>query len=266
MKYAAPVMGLLLTGFLGVGFAQQAHQDVDRNTTPTDELPTLRRLLALQQQQLGLIQEQIRLTRQRILSISDPIEELAMIEVEVKFIEVVTNEPGEFERLLNLPETGGRISLVLDAARYDGLLARAMSIEGTSVVSRPKVAFRDGGSAEIANLNDVPFHDLDGEVKFVSVGFQGQFKATVLPEAAIALSMDVEVKNLVGGFLITAANGTERTIPEVSGRSTTTQATVGKGQGLVQGWLQSRVDQTYTHVLCFTRPRILTADEISSPF
>lgn len=266
MKHTALVMVLVLTGFLGVGLAQQGTPEVKQVSSASEELANLRRLLALQQQQLELIQEQLRLTRQRILSISDPMEDLAMIEVEVKFIEVETNEPGAFERLLGLPESGGEINLVLDAAKFDELLARAMGIEGTTVVSRPKVAFRDGGSTEIANITSIPFYGVGGDVKFTSVGFEGQFKATVLPEKAIALSMDVEVKTLVGQSLFTAADGIERAIPEVTGRSKTSHATVGEDQGVVQGWLQARVDQTYRHVLCFTRPRILTAEEIESPF
>jgi len=261
-KYAVMAMVLVLTGSVGVGLTQQAVPPVEQGSAPTDELANLQRLLELQEQQLDLIQEQIRLTRQRILSIADPGPALAMIEVEATIIEIVTNEPGEFERLLGLPESGGGLDLVLDGAGYERLLAKAKTVEGATILTSPKVAFRDGATAQIANTNDVPFHGPDGEVKFASIGFEGQFQSTVAAANAIDLRMDVEVTSLVDQMMVTAADGTERAIPMVTGRSNSTQVTVEKGKGVVQGWLQVLADQKYTHVLCFVRPRILTPGEM----
>ena len=52
----------------------------------------------------------------------------------------------------------------------------------------------------------------------------------------------------------------------MAGRSATLHATLEKGQGVVRGWLEAQAGQTYRSVLYFARPRILTPEEMKSPF
>jgi hypothetical protein len=259
-------VALALAGSIGVGLAQRGAPRVERASAPGDEVQNLVRLLALQEQQLELIQQQIHLTEGRIQSLSGPGPELAAIEVEVRIIEIVTDEPVELERLIGLPDSGGGFNVVLDGARYEEVFARAKSADGASVVLRPKVAVRDGGEAEIANLTSVPFFALGGDIEFASIGFQGRFQPTVVSAETLVMRMELEVTEQVGQSTVAAPDGGSRKIPMIAGRSARMHATLEKGQGVVQGWATTHTGQTYRRLLSFARPRILTAEETKGPF
>jgi hypothetical protein len=226
----------------------------------------LRRLLALQEQQMDLIQQQIQLTESRIHSISHPVSELAMVEVEMHVVEIVSDEPAVLEKLLGVPNPGSEFGVVLDGTKYDELLNKAKGVDGASVLSRPKVAVRDGGEAEIANLTSVPYFALDGDVEFASIGFRGRFQPTVVSEGTLVLRTEIEVTEQVGQSTVTAPDGSSRKMLMTAGRSVTMHAMLEKGQGVVRGWAEAQTGQTYRSVLYFARPRILTPEEMKGPF
>jgi hypothetical protein len=265
-RNAVIAVALALAGSIGIGLAQRGAPHAEQASAPTDEVQNLHRLLALQEQQLDLIQQQIQLTKGRIQSISDAGPELAMVEVEVQIIEIVTDEPVEFERLLGLPDPGSGFNLVLDEAKYEELFAKAKNVEGASVVTRPKVAVRNGGQAQIANLTSVPYFALDDDVEFASIGFQGRFQPTVVSEETLTMRMELEVTELVGKSTVTAPDGGLRAIPMIAGRSAIMHATLEKGQGVVRGWAEAHTGQAHKSVLYFARPRILTPEEMKGPF
>ncbi len=193
--------------------------------------------------------------------------ERAQIEVEAQIIEIVTKEDGEFERLLSLPEQGGSFPLVLDGEEYETLLSKATDAAGASVVSRPKIAVRDGARGEVVNLTTVPFFGTDGQVAHYTVGFEFSFRPRVLSAQTLALTMDMEWSKRVGQSIVTTPDGTEVPIPEISQRRERTRVSVEKGQGVVLGGLVvmrgpgEDAEPEYTHVLYFARPRVLPAGE-----
>lgn len=265
-RFAVIAVTLSLACSIGVGLAQRSAPHDGQVTAPTDEVEHLRRLLALQEQQLDLTQQQIQLTEGRIRSISNPGRSLAMVEVEMQVVEIVSDEPAVLQELLGVPNPGSEFGVVLDGTKYDELMNMAKSVNGASVVTRPKVAVRAGGEAEIANITSVPFFTLDGDIEFASVGFRGRFQPTVVSEGTLVLRMELEETELVGQSTVAAPDGSTRKMPTVAGRSATMHATLEKSQGVVRSWTEAQTGQTYRSVLYFARPRILTPEEMKGPF
>ena len=265
-RFAVIAVALTLAGSIGIGLAQRGAPQIEQEGAPTEEGQNLLRLLALQQQQLDLVQQQIELTRGRMQSISNPGPEPAMVEVELQVIELVTDEPVDFDRLLALPDLGRGLHVVLDGAAFEELFARAKSLDGASVVSRPKVAVRDGGHAEIANISSVPFFTLDADIEFASIGFQGRFQPTVVSDETLVMRLELETTAMLGQSVVAAPDGTPRKMPMIAGRSATMHATLEKGQGLVRAFTEVDTGPTCRSALYFVRPRILTPEEAKGPF
>jgi Bacterial type II and III secretion system protein len=85
-------IAVVLVGVLGVGLAQGRIPQDGGETAARDELQDLRRLLYLQEQQLDLVQQQIQLTKRRIQALTEGEKEPARIEIEVRVVEVVTQD------------------------------------------------------------------------------------------------------------------------------------------------------------------------------
>ena len=148
------------------------------------------------------------------------------------------------------------IGAVFDGVQYNAMLQAVAAYESVSIISRPKVAVRDGARAEIVNLTKIPFFNVQQinaaggfttTIDYQEVGVQMYIIPHVIGEDTIGLNIDIEVSQQTGTGLILVQDvepmggGTTNivTIPEISLRSAKTIVRLEPGQAVILGGLIS---------------------------
>lgn len=249
------------------------------------------------------------------------------IEVEAKIVEVTTTNSfalgvGQVDpatpivdlggdALLNsfgysFPVAGGAVATlgaIQDGANFAATIEALAKYENVSIMSRPKVAVREGGRARIVNTTEIPFFNITGisstsgqfgaSLTFKEVGVQLYVVPRVVGTETIALNIDVEVSQQ-SGTAVTFVTGDNEEIsnPVLSKRAASTIVYLEPGQAVILGGLitERMVDtedkipllgdipilghlfkrtvqiKETTNVLFFIRPRILQGADVNREF
>ncbi len=197
--------------------------------------------------------------------------------------------------LLNL---GG----VQDGLAFNATLQALQTYENVSIISRPKIAVREGGRAEIVNTFKLPNYSVNqinaagqaqAALTYEEVGIKLYVVPRVVGTQSVALNIDIEASQQSGSSTsFVLQNGQAISNPIISRRGAKTVVYLEPGQAVILGGLISertvdvenkvpilgsipilgflfkstfkRTEQT--NVLFFIRPRILQGSDLNREF
>ena len=208
----------------------------------------------------------------------------------------------------SLPNTSGALNSLLavgavqDGLQFNAVLQALATYENVSIISRPKIAVREGGRASIVNTLRIPNLNVTGispdgkygaSVTYEEVGIKLYIVPRVVGTQTVALNIDIEASAQSGNAVVFAVQGGPSiTNPIISRRAATTVVYLDPGQAVILGGLISErtVDQEnkvpllgdlpllgylfkssfkrkeQTNVLFFIRPRILQGSDLNREF
>jgi general secretion pathway protein D len=175
--------------------------------------------------------------------------------------------------------------------------------DNVSIISRPKIAVREGGRADISNTSKIPYLSITGinnaggfagaSVAYQEVGVKLYVVPRVVGTQTVALNIDVEQSQISGSeTVLLAAADQPVNVPVISQRSARTVVYLQPGQAVILGGLiTERTVETerkvpllgdiplirhlfrsqftrkeQTNVLFFIRPRILQGSDLNRQF
>jgi len=209
-----------------------------------------------------------------------------------------------------LPNTSGAINSLLtlggvqDGVKFNAVLQALASFENVSIISRPKIAVREGGRASIVNTLKIPNLNVTGistdgkygaSVVYEEVGIKLYIVPRVVGTQTVALNIDIESSAQSGSavvFNVSGTNASSVSNPIISRRAATTVVYLEPGQAVILGGLISErsIDsenkvpllgdipllghlfksnykrKEQTNVLFFIRPRILQGSDMNREF
>lgn len=195
------------------------------------------------------------------------------------------------------------VGAVQDGTAINAVLEALALFENVSIISRPTIAVREGGRAEIVTVNRLPFLNVTGvnansqpnlSLTYEEVGVKLYVVPRVVGTETVALNIDVEASQQAGSSVIFAGSAEANAItsPIISRRSARTTVYLEPGQAVILGGLitERMVEQedkvpilgdipllgylfrsTFTskenaNVLFFIRPRILEGTDLNREF
>jgi len=248
------------------------------------------------------------------------------IEIEAKIVEITTSDSLDYgvrglddgTPILSLPQQTlvdeidfsfpavDGSSLFTLGAVHDGLIFNAVleavaGFENVSIISRPKVAVREGARAEIVNNTQIPYFKIGGinntggfnaSLEFVDVGVQMYVIPRVVGTDTVVLNIDIEASQDTGTAVTFRSGGEEISNPVIAVRKAKTIVRLEPGQAVILGGLiaertvererkipvvgdipivgnlfKSRfAAKEQSNVLFFIRPRILEGSDLNRPF
>lgn len=211
------------------------------------------------------------------------------IEIEAKIVEVTTNDTLDIgvkpidattpifgfpdhtfvkSFSYSLPNTAGAINSLLtlggvqDGLAFNAALQALASFENVSIISRPKIAVREGGRAAIVNTLKIPNLNITGisadgkyaaGVVYEEVGIKLYIVPRVVGTQTVALNIDIEASAQSGNAVVfnvsgtggSGANASSVSNPIISRRAATTVVYLEPGQAVILGGLISErsIDQ-----------------------
>lgn len=147
-----------------------------------------------------------------------------------------------------------QLSTVQDGLSFNLLLQMLQTYENVSIISRPKIAVREGGIAKIINTIKLPSLNVTGiaadgransVVSYEEVGIKLYVVPRVVGTQTVALNIDVEASQQSGSVVIystTASSSTPAQIisnPIISRRAAQTVVYLEPGQAVILGGLVS---------------------------
>jgi type II secretory pathway component GspD/PulD (secretin) len=193
------------------------------------------------------------------------------------------------------------IGTIQDGVAIDAVLEAIQTWENVTITTRPKIAVREGGVAEVINSSEVPFFNFTGfnsstgnfnaQLTFKQVGVQLYASPRVLGTDTLALNLYIEASEQVGTAIsFFDADGNEVRSPLIARRQARTVVYLEPGQAVVIGGLETvrevnqerkvpilgdipllgilfrseRKRKERTNVLFFIRPRILQGTDFMS--
>lgn len=192
---------------------------------------------------------------------------------------------------------------VQDAVTFNAALEALAINDNVSIISRPKIAVREGGRADISNTSKIPYLSITGinnaggfagaSVAYQEVGVKLYVVPRVVGTQTVALNIDVEQSQISGSeTVLLAAADQPVNVPVISQRSARTVVYLQPGQAVILGGLiTERTVETerkvpllgdiplirhlfrsqftrkeQTNVLFFIRPRILQGSDLNRQF
>jgi type II secretory pathway component GspD/PulD (secretin) len=196
-----------------------------------------------------------------------------------------------------------QLGAVQDGMAFNAILEALATYQNVSINSRPKIAVREGGRAEIINTLQLPYYTVNsiavnGQVAanlaMVEVGVRLYVIPRVVGTRTVALNIDVEASQEAGSATtFSLQNGQTISNPIIAKRGAKTIVYLEPGQAVILGGLiaERTVDavskvpllgdipilgtllfrSTYkkkelTNVLFFIRPRILQGSDLHTEF
>ena len=179
--------------------------------------------------------------------------EVRQIEIEAKIVEVTTREaldlgvkpvdpstpvfgfpnPGTFVNQIDFSFANStdaskalfQLGAVFDGVTFNAVLEAVASFENVSIISRPKVAVREGGRADIVNITRIPFYRVTQvnaagvpttTLDYQDIGVQMYVIPRVVGRNTVTLNIDIEASQSGGSSVSFVAAGTTITVPEIS--------------------------------------------------
>ncbi len=255
--------------------------------------------------------------------------DVRQIEIEAKIVEVTTREaldlgvkpldaatpifgfpnPGTFVNQIDFSFANStdaskalfQLGAVFDGVTFNAVLEAVASFENVSIISRPKVAVREGGRADIVNVKKIPFYNVTAisasgipttSLQFQDVGVQMYVVPRVIGRDTVILNIDIEASQSTGTAVSFTVGDSVISVPEISRRNARTVVRLEPGQAVILGGLISErsvvretkvpwvgdipilgtlfrsklTSKEQTNVLFFIRPRILEGSDLYSPF
>jgi type II secretory pathway component GspD/PulD (secretin) len=194
------------------------------------------------------------------------------------------------------------LGAVQDGLKFNLALQALATNENVSIISRPKIAVREGGTAQIQNTLKIPVYNVSGisstgtfsaGLAYEEVGIKLFVVPRVVGTRTVALSIDVEASTQQGTAVTFAvANGPALSNPEIAKRAAKTIVYLEPGQAVILGGLitEQTVDSAtkvpilgdipligylfrstfkqkqQTNVLFFIHPRILQGSDMNREF
>lgn len=190
------------------------------------------------------------------------------IEIESKIVEWVTDDSFDMGTALNVdtpdgvffrsfefdfPNSTGNtefaaaVGAIHDGATYSALIELLATYENISIISRPKIAVREGGKAQIVSKQRIPYVEIKSinnaggfntGLNYVDVGVELYVTPRVVGTGTIALEIDVAASQPLGDAItVTTATGELITTPTTSRRSSHTLVYLKPGQAVIIGGL-----------------------------
>ena len=161
-----------------------------------------------------------------------------------KFVKSFTSET---PNLADVSEALLAIGGVHDGLAFNAILEAVATHDNVSIISRPKIAVREGGRAEITNTQKLPILDITGinpaggfnaKVSYQEVGVKMYVVPRVVGTDTVALHIDIEASQQSGSepILLTGANEVV-SIPVLSIRRARTIVYLRPGQAVILGGL-----------------------------
>ncbi|HRV80633.1 MAG TPA: type II and III secretion system protein, partial [Planctomycetota bacterium] len=197
------------------------------------------------------------------------------------------------------------VGAVFDGVAFNAVLEAVASSENVSIISRPKVAVREGARADIVNTTEIPFFNISNlnsngnfttNLTYKPVGVQMYVIPRVVGDDTVVLSIDIEASQQTG-TAVTFAQGNSQDaaliqVPQISQRKARTIVRLEPGQAVILGGLitertlerEKKVPilgdvpilgylfkskykvKEQTNVLFFIRPRILQGSDLNNSF
>lgn len=255
--------------------------------------------------------------------------DVRQIEVEAKIVEVTTREaldlgvrpidantptfefPNQdgflraagysFGNSVEVTEALFEVGAVFDGVTFNAILEAVETFEDVSIISRPKVAVREGGRADIVNITRIPFYNVTGisaagipttSLQFQDVGVQLFVIPRIVGRDTVVLNVDIEASQATGTAVSFTVGESVISVPQVSQRTARTIVRLEPGQAVILGGLvsertverESKVpilgdipllgmffkstlkSREKSNVLFFIRPRILEGADLNIPF
>jgi type II secretory pathway component GspD/PulD (secretin) len=256
-----------------------------------------------------------------------------MVEIEARIIEVSTSDSFDYgirpidssTPIFGLPNDGAfansldfslgntvdsgealfGVSAIFDGVQFDALLEIVSNHEEVSIMSRPKVAVREGARAEFENIDEVPYYTLGGlnpngtftaTLMTKPVGVQMFVIPTIIGEETVLLNIDIRASQVSGTAISLSQGGDDAqgviSVPSISARRASTTVRLEPGEAVVLGGLiaertlererkvpllgdipvlghlfKNKYEVTQqTNVLFYIRPRILQGMDLNSDF
>lgn len=192
---------------------------------------------------------------------------------------------------------------VQDAVTFNAALEALAINDNVSIISRPKIAVREGGRADISNTSKIPYLNITGinnaggfagaNVAYQEVGVKLYVVPRVVGTQTVALNIDVEQSQISGAeTVLLAAADQPVSVPVISQRSARTVVYLQPGQAVILGGLITErsveserkvpllgdiplirhlfrsqfTRKEQTNVLFFIRPRILQGSDLNRQF
>jgi len=191
---------------------------------------------------------------------------------------------------------------VQDGLAFNAALQALATFENVSIISRPKIAVREGGRAEIVNTLKLPNYNVNqinaagqaqAALTYEEVGIKLYVVPRVVGTQTVALNIDIEASAQSGTSIsFTLQNGQAISNPIISRRAAKTVVYLEPGQAVILGGLitERLVDsenkvpflgdipilgylfkstfkrKEQTNVLFFIRPRILQGSDLNRDF
>jgi type II secretory pathway component GspD/PulD (secretin) len=206
----------------------------------------------------------------------------------------MSNVSNSSEGLLTL---GG----VSDEVSFNAIIEALATNDNVSIISRPKIAVREGGRADISNVLKIPYLSINNiqnngaftsSVAYQDVGVKLYVVPRVVGTATVALNIDVEASQQSGSETLLSAGDSTVQVPVVSTRTAHTVVYLQPGQAVILGGLITERNaesvrkvpflgdipvlgllfrskftrKEETNVLFFIRPRILQGIDLNREF
>ncbi|HJP02785.1 MAG TPA: type II and III secretion system protein [Planctomycetota bacterium] len=144
--------------------------------------------------------------------------------------------PGEFL---------GMFGTVHDGVTYATMLELLSTFENVSIISRPKVAVREGGKARIESYTKIPYSEVivtasgfTTAAKYLEVGVRLFVTPRLVGSNTVSLEIDIEASQQAGTAATVLTNsGDIISNPVLATRSATTQVYLKPGQAVILGGL-----------------------------
>ncbi|MBK7875796.1 MAG: type II and III secretion system protein [Planctomycetes bacterium] len=194
------------------------------------------------------------------------------------------------------------LSAVQDGVTFNAILQMLQTYDNVSIISRPKIAVREGGAARIVNTVKLPSYSVNqvqangqaaANLTYEEVGIKLYVVPRVVGTQTVALNIDIEASAQSGNAAtFTLGNSQVISNPIISRRAAQTVVYLEPGQAVILGGLVSErtVDtenkvpilgsipllnyffkstlkrKEQANVLFFIRPRILTGSDMNREF
>ena len=196
------------------------------------------------------------------------------IEIEAKIVEIAWSDsidigvttkfnfpPGTFvdtfesttPNLADADEALLSVGGVLNGTVFSATLEAIATMDNVSIISRPKIAVREGGRADISNTQRIPFLDITGvgqgsggftaQVSYQEVGVKLFVVPRVVGTETVALNIDIEASQQSGSEQVavnvggTGQQSTIIPVPVLSFRNARTTVYLQPGQAVILGGL-----------------------------
>lgn len=192
---------------------------------------------------------------------------------------------------------------VFDGTEFNAIIEAIATNDNVSIISRPKIAVREGGRADISNIEKIPYLKISSitggntgftsTVDFQEVGVKLFVVPRVIGTKTVALNIDIEASQQSGTeVLVVTGSGDQISAPRLSQRSARTVVYLQPGQAVILGGLVTEhnvesirkvpllgdipilqylfrskfTKKEQSNVLFFIRPRILKGVDVHREF